>query len=345
MLLVSQLGTFIGFVVLARAQVLWVLFLARAIDGATAGNLTIAQAYIADNTTREQRTQSFALIGIAFGLGFLVGPGISGWLSTYSLSAPIYLAAAMSFTSILCTTFLLPKEKGTREAAHPKAAEDGDAGPAGRRISPFRIATYREYFSRPLLGGLLLQFLLYLLAFSTFTSGFALFAERRFRWHGVAFQTPQVAMVFIYVGFLGLIIQGGLIRRLVPKFGEPILVAAGFASMAAGYAGLGEALSIRSLVVVSTVSSFGNAVLRPALSALVTHAARKGEQGIVLGVTQSLGSMAQIVAPIVGTLLLDAGELAWWARVAALAAGGGLIAGHWGSQRMPKHAISPAKEA
>ncbi len=107
-LIVSQVGTLIGFLILAKAQVLWVVFLSRIIDGATAGNLSLAQAYISDVTKPEERSKSFALIGIAFGIGFLIGPAISGFLSTFGYSAPVYAAAALSFTSILCTWFLLP---------------------------------------------------------------------------------------------------------------------------------------------------------------------------------------------------------------------------------------------
>ena len=338
MLLVSQFGTFIGFLVMERAEALWVVFLARAIDGATAGNLTIAQAYISDNTTKEKRTTAFALIGIAFGVGFFLGPAVSGWLSTYSLSAPIYLAAALSLTSIACTTFLLPRDGGKRAPA------DGAPGPGGRRISPFRVATYRAYFARPILGGLFVQFLLFSIAFATFTSGFALFAERRFTWQGHPFTAREVGLVFAYVGFLGIIVQGGLLRKLVPRFGEPLLVALGFASMALGYAALGNVGAISSLMVVSTVSSFGNAILRPALSGLITHAADRSEQGLVLGITQSLGSMAQITAPLLGGYLIGCGWLSWWPRVAALAAASGLVAGIWGSQRMPKHVGSRAEE-
>src|SRR5262245_19478739 len=97
MLLISQVGTFIGFIVLARAQALWMLYVARVLDGATAGNLSLAPAYISDHTEPENRAKSFALIGIAFGVGFFIGPSLTGYLSSkYSLNTPIYLAAFMS---------------------------------------------------------------------------------------------------------------------------------------------------------------------------------------------------------------------------------------------------------
>src|SRR5271169_5526267 len=110
LLLVSQVGTLIGFLILAFAPSLWVVFIARVIDGATAGNLSLAQAYISDVTRPEERAKSFGVIGIAFGMGFLIGPAISGFLSTYGYQYPIFAAAALSATSILATYFLLPED-------------------------------------------------------------------------------------------------------------------------------------------------------------------------------------------------------------------------------------------
>jgi MFS family permease len=339
MLLVSQVGTFLGFLLLARANALWTIFLSRVIDGSTAGNLALAQAYISDNTKPEDRAKSFALIGIAFGVGFFIGPSVTGALVVYGLSAPVYLAAAMSTTSILCTTFLLP-------GGPPPATADGaQAGPGGRRPSAFALATYTTYFSRPVLGGLFLQFFCFSFAFATFTSGFALFAERRFTWGGHPFGPREIGFLFAYSGFLGIIIQGGLIGRLVKRFGEPALVAAGFASMAIGYAMLGGTGTVTLLLVASTFASFGSAVLRPALSSLVTQAAGRGEQGVVIGLTQSLMSVAQITAPPLGGVLIGRGLLTSWPLVAAAAAASGVVAGKWGSARVKKRAAATASPA
>jgi DHA1 family tetracycline resistance protein-like MFS transporter len=328
MLLVSQAGTFLGFLLLARANALWMIYVSRVIDGSTAGNLALAQAYISDNTRREDRAKSFALIGIAFGVGFFIGPSVTGALVVYGLAAPVYLAAALSLTSILCTTFLLPG------GPPPLDTGGGDAGPGGRRPSPFALATYTTYFSRPVLGGLFVQFFCFSFAFSTFTSGFALFAERRFTWAGHPFGPREIGFLFAYSGFLGIIIQGGLIGRLVKRFGERALVAAGFVSMTLGYATLGAVGAIAFLLVAATFASLGNAVLRPTLSSLVTQAAGRGEQGVVIGLTQSLMSVAQIIAPVLGGLLIGRGLLGTWALVAAAAAGTGAILGKWGSARI-----------
>jgi MFS family permease len=328
LLIASQIGTFLGFILLARSTALWMVYLSRVIDGATAGNISLAQAYISDNTEAKDRTKSFALIGIAFGLGFFVGPFLTGYLVHYGLSAPIYAASAMSLGSILCTTFLLPR-------ARPAAAPALDIGPGGRRLAIFDWQAYAPYFKRPVLSGLLAQFFFYALCFSTFTSGFALFAERRFTWRGHAVTPREISYLLGYVGFLGIVLQGFLINRLVKRFGESALVAAGFISLVVGYIILGPCRDIPTLILVSTISSFGNGVLRPTLSSLVSQNAGPSEQGVVLGLNQALNSVAQIFAPILGGVLIGGGELTLWAWVAAVAALVGFLLARWGSALVP----------
>jgi MFS transporter, DHA1 family, tetracycline resistance protein len=321
MLFVSQVGTFIGFIVMARANALWMLYLARVIDGATAGNLSLAQAYISDNTAPESRAKSFAVIGIAFGLGFFVGPAVTGYLSTFGLTAPIYCAAGLSMTSILCTLFLLPGGK-------PPGHSTGHAmagGPGGTRVSVFQWGTYLQYLKRPSLARLFAQFVCFIFAFSTFTSGIALFAERRFQWHGRPFGPGEIGYLFAYTGALGIVLQGAGMGRLVKRFGEARLVTAGFLSLAVGQLFLGVVRDIGPLLVVATISSFGTGVLRPALTSLITQNAGRHEQGVVLGLNQSLQSIAQIVAPAASGLLITAGLLPEWAWMSGVAALVGLV--------------------
>ena len=311
LLIVSQVGTLIGFLILSQANALWLIFVSRIIDGLTAGNLSLAQAYIADVTEPNKRAQSFAVIGIAFGLGFLVGPAISGFLAGFGYAYPIYAAAVLSATSIFCTWALLPQ--ATPGAAGGSAEE---AGPGGRRLGILEWSGYIAYFRRPGLRELLLEFFLFALCFSSFTSGFALFAERRFVWHGRPFGAKEVGYVFAYIGFLGLILQGGLIGRLVKRFGEPMLVKSGFLCTAAGLAVLGFIYRIPALLGTAAVSSYGTGVLRPAITSLITQRASKQEQGVVLGLTQSLTSVAQILAPLLSGFLIGREWLAAWALLA-----------------------------
>ena len=312
LLIVSQIGTLIGFFILAYGRSLPLIFLSRVIDGFTAGNISLAQAYIADVTKPEERTKSFAVIGIAFGVGFLIGPAMGGFLSQFSYEAPILAAIALSAVSILTTWTLLPGTRPSSEGA--------------RRFTILDWGTYAAYFRRPNLGPLLWQFFAFIFSFSTFMAGFALFAERRFTWDGKPFGPREVGYVYAYVGVLGIILQGGLIGRLVRWFGDWGLVRYGFLFATIGFAALGWTWSMTALLIVAALISCSTGVLRPALTSLITQHAGKNEQGGVLGLTQSLQAIASILAPLFAGLLIDHGQLAGWALMAAAATGVGLLA-------------------
>jgi MFS family permease len=335
LLLVSQVGTLIGFLLIASAQSLWMIFIGRILDGLTAGNLTVAQAYIADHTTPQNRARSFALIGIAFGLGFMLGPVITATLSPYGMSAPLYVAAGLSLTSIICTATLLPAEQRDQTATNSDAAL-----PAGRRLALLDFKAYGRYFERPILGGLLIEFFLYLFAFSMFLSGFALFAERRYFWHGAPFTPREIGMVFALAGTVGVIVQGGLFGRLVARLGESRLTLVGLVCMALGYAALDHVDPILGLALATVVSAFGNSMMRPCLTSLITQVARKEEQGVVLGLTLSLSSIASITAaPLSGWLIQHAHSGAW-SLGAAVSCGLALLARRRGSALVPKVGVA-----
>jgi MFS family permease len=188
--------------------------------------------------------------------------------------------------------------------------------------------SYGQYFARPALGPLLLQFFFFAFSFSMFVNGFALFAERRFKWHGKPFDAVQVGFILAWVGFLGIIIQGGLVGRLVKRFGELALVRSGFAVTAVTAFWLARITTVPELIANTGVSSFGSGVVRPALTALITHKADKHEQGVVLGLTQSLTSVTQIVAPVLAGALIDRGWLGAWACGVGLVAAFGTFAAY-----------------
>jgi MFS transporter, DHA1 family, tetracycline resistance protein len=307
-LLVSQIGTFIGFLMLAYAHSLWLVFLARIIDGLTAGNLTVAQAYISDVTEPQNRAKAFGLIGVAFSLGFLVGPALSGFLAQYSNQYPILAAAALSFTSICCTYFLLPTAP-----IHPK--------PEGERSR--RWTAFVDSFKDGHLAPLLWQFFAFAFAFALFISGFALFAERRFVYNSAPFGAKEVGYVFAYLGLVGIFVQGGM-GRLVKFFGEHRLVWIGFATMLIGFAIMSFVTYIPYLLLAITLLNFGNAVLRPSLTSLITKAVARHRQGMTIGLMQSTMSIAQIVAPVVGATMIQHQFLSTWAWAGGIICGIGL---------------------
>jgi MFS family permease len=225
--------------------------------------------------------------------------------------------------------FLLPAVPPHPEGIMPASVlqeMEAPVAPGGKRLRLFDWGMYLQYFRRPVLSGLLAEFFLFAFAFATFTSGFALFAERRFTWHGVPFGPKEVGYVFMYSGLLGILVQGAMRQGvLVRRLGEARLVTLGLLSGAAGYALLGFSFGIASLLLAATIASFGTGVLRPALTSLITQQVTRSEQGVVLGLNQSLLSIAQIVGPAMAGALIDRGYLTSWALSSALVLGIGLL--------------------
>jgi multidrug resistance protein len=313
LLLVSQAGTLIGFIILGYAHNLWLLFLSRVIDGFTAGNISLAQAYIADVTKPEERTKSFAVIGIAFGLGFLIGPAISGFLAPFGYIYPVLVAMTLSAASIAATYFLLPETEVSAEAK------------STGRLSIFEWRQYAAYFRQPGLKTLLWQFFFFIFAFSLFNSGFPLFAERRYTWEGKPFGVREVGYMYAYVGVLSIILQGGLIPRFARVVGDWRLVRGGFFFSIFGFAFLTFTYDVPALLAASAMVAFATGVIRPATTSIITQLTPRAEQGSVLGLTQSLQSVAAIAAPFIGGLLIDHGMLAAWGLLASASCAAGFL--------------------
>jgi MFS family permease len=322
LLMVSQAGTFAGFVMLAVSSSLWMVFAGRILDGLTAGNLSIAQAYISDHTAPENRAKAFGIIGIAFGIGFMFGPALGGWLGdAYGMHMPFIVAASLSAAAITATHLLLPRDVPPGVAAGAASP----TGPGGRRPGLFDLATYAEYFRRPGVLPLFAQFFLFTFSFACFTSGFALFAERRFTTaSGEPWGSREVGYLFAFSGLLGIILQGGLLGRLVRRFGELPLTVAGFVATVVTYVGLAAADGLGLLLVATTIGAFGSGVLRPAITSRLTQAVGRHEQGVVLGISGSLSSVAMGLAPPTGGVMLDQHWLVAWALVPAVVGAIGL---------------------
>lgn len=291
-LLLSIIGTGIGFVVLGLATTVWMLFVGRILDGITGGNISTAQAYIADVTTEENRAKGMGLIGAAFGLGFIFGPAIGGILSQWGIHVPFFFAAALCFANAILLFFTLPE---TVTADHPAK----NSAARGRSLGHIVAA-----LKQPKLAFVLVIYFLFIVAFSIMTTSFSLYTMFRF-----GYDAQHTGYLFAYVGLIAVIIQGGLIGRLVKRFGELPLVIFGalcfaislfavpFVGPAAG--GLG------ALLIGGGVFSMGNSLATPALTSLASKSAGPAQQGIVLGVTQSTASLARAVGPSLAALLIS----------------------------------------
>jgi DHA1 family tetracycline resistance protein-like MFS transporter len=290
-LLISIIGTGIGFLVLGFATTLWMLFVGRILDGITGGNISTAQAYIADITTKEDRAKGMGLIGAAFGLGFVFGPAIGGILSRWGVEVPFLFAAGLCFSNALLLYFTLPETVTPDHPARVSAA-------GGRGLSQL-IRSLKN----PRLGFVLIIYFLFIVAFSIMTTSFSLFTMFRF-----GYDAQHTGYLFAYVGILAVIVQGGLIGRLVKRFGEMSLVIVGaflFAGSLFAVPFVGpQAGGLLALLVGGGLFSIGNSLSAPSLTSLASKSVSSGEQGSVLGVTQSVASLARAVGPALAAFLI-----------------------------------------
>src|SRR5882757_5100149 len=209
-LLISIIGTGIGFLILGFATTLWMLFLGRILDGITGGNISTAQAYIADITTKENRAKGMGLIGAAFGLGFVFGPAIGGILSRWGINIPFLFAGGLALANAILLYFVLPETVTPDHPARVSAA----AGRGWKQV----IDALRQ----PQLAFVMAIYFFSIVAFSIMTTVFSLFMMFRLGydpWHS--------GWIFAFVGIVSALVQGGLIGKLVKRFGEPALVMVG----------------------------------------------------------------------------------------------------------------------
>jgi len=289
-LLFSQIGSCLGFILMGTAlhlpNPLFWLFAARILDGLSGGNLTVAQAYISDITAPEERAKSFGMIiGVSFGLGFLMGPMLGGFLSRYGYDVPAYVAAAISFTSIMATTFLLPETQHLRDESRPRGL-----ALYTRALDYLRFADLRR---------LLLTFFFMSVPFALYVSMFALFAD-----HQLHFTAEQAGYFLGMVGFMGIIWQGGVVGPVVKHFGDAKALIIGLVSSAIGLYYLAQVDVWWKLIFVAIFFSLGHGIARPSLTSIITQTAPPQRRGGVLGAMTSIESFSRIIAPALGGWLI-----------------------------------------
>ncbi|HXQ52253.1 MAG TPA: MFS transporter [Stellaceae bacterium] len=306
-LLASLVCSIVAYLWLALAPALWMLFAARLLAGAGAGNIAAAQAYIADVTPPEKRAKGMGMIGAAFGLGFTVGPAIGGLLAGSDplhadLALPGFLAAALSGVALVIAAARL------KESLPPESR--------GAAARPGRYAQAKSAFSRPVLGQLILLFFVTVAAFAGMETTFALWANGSFGWG-----PEQVGWVFFYVGLLLAALQGGAIGHLSRRFGEARLVTAGAAIIGIGLFSLALAGALWSVLVATGLLSIGMGLLNPSVTSLVSRVAGADERGGVMGVSQAAASLARIIGPAVAGAIFTL-----WGRTAPFYIGAILMA-------------------
>jgi DHA1 family tetracycline resistance protein-like MFS transporter len=290
LLIFCTAGTVLSFLLLGLAGSLTMIFLSRVMDGLLGGNNALARAYITDVTDEKNRARGLGLIGAAFGLGFIIGPAMGGFLSRYGYQVPALVAAAFSLVNLVAVILWLP------ESLTEKVKEEIRSGPQ----TALTLRALWEALNRPCCAALLQMQLWYGLAFTLFQSSFSLYAKARF-----ALTAQGTSYVLTYVGVLAVLVQGVAIGRLTARFRERALVLAGVVVMTLSLLAWGFAPSVAALLAVLAPIALAGGVLNTLLSSQLTKAVRAEEVGGILGLSAGLQSFAQIVAPAVGSVALD----------------------------------------
>ncbi len=296
-LLWSIAASAIGMAVLGFAPGLTWLFIARIWSGIATGNIAVAQAYIADVTPPDRRARGMAIIGIAFGLGFIFGPFIGGELSRFSIEGrpgmlPPLVAAGLSTINLLLAFRTLP------ESLPPERR-----GVSVRRASPVDLHAFRQSVAvRGIGAAVAINFMSYVW-FAGMEQTFRLFTADRF-----GMSDAGTGRVFGVVGIVSAMVQGAVVPRLVPRAGEARLVRAGLVVQGIAFALLGLSPRLGAgaqagLWVAAALIALGSGLQSPCMPAYVSHRAPGGAQGTTLGVLQSAGALARAVGPLVGGAL------------------------------------------
>jgi MFS transporter, DHA1 family, tetracycline resistance protein len=281
-LVISLFGASIGYALFGIGGALWVFFVSRIVAGFTGGNLTAAQAYIADVSTDADRAKNFGLVGAAFGLGFILGPSIGGVLAKISLTAPAWVAGAVALGNATFGVFVLPESLAPAlRRAHPLHLGD---------FNPFRLLG--KALSTPKLRALFSGIFLSRFAQMGLQTNFAVYTLNRFQY------TPsQNAVVFTVLGVTSTVVQGFLIRRIAGRFSDRSLLLFGLAIMALGQFLIAGVPVSWMLAPSIAVLAFGGGFVQPTVQSLISRAGTPEEQGMLFGANGAITSLTAILGP------------------------------------------------
>jgi DHA1 family tetracycline resistance protein-like MFS transporter len=287
--ILSQLSTFAGFLLLGFATTAILLIVARLIDGLLGSNMTVSQAYISDITEPEHRTRVYGYSSGVFGAGLIFGPFIGGVLSRIDYSVPMFFAAAITLTSIVLVIFFLP-ESVTEKPDKLSLSLD--------EILPIKDAI--QFAETPKIRNTLLMFFVFNTGFFLFISNFSLLAQTQ-----IHVTADQVGFYMAWIGLLRVAIQTFLIARLLRALGECSMLKTGIFAMIVSMVILVFSADFLFVFVPLIFLAYGTGVSRPILTSRLTNSVTKKETATVLGVNNSLTSVAQIITPIAGGFMLQ----------------------------------------
>jgi DHA1 family tetracycline resistance protein-like MFS transporter len=290
-LLFSLLGTSVAALITGLATALPVLFFGRIFDGFTGGNISTAQAYIADVTSKENRAKGMGLIGAAFGLGFVFGPAIGGILSKISPHAPFFFVSALAFSNATLLYFILPE-----------SIKKGSVATSEFRKN--RLAELFDALKNKQFGTLTAVYFFLVTSFSIMNYAFVLYTLERF-----GYRPEQNGYIFAFIGIIAVIFQGGLVGRLARMFGENALTIAGCLIMALSLFAIPYIFpnfgGLAALLVAVALLAIGNSMASTSVTSLVSKGSSEAEQGKSLGIVQSGASLARAIGPALGGVLLN----------------------------------------
>lgn len=292
-LLATTLLAGLSFWVYGHATELWMMMVARALGGVAGANLGVAFAYIADVTKPEERSKGLGLVGAAFGLGFILGPPIGALLVRAGDGSPIvlgYVAAILSLLNFVYVLRVLPESR--------------KPGTSGER-QPGLVHNFRVAFRTPGLAILLAMFFALNLGFTNLESTFFSLLERPGWIFSLTADEARLkgALILGFVGIVGAFMQGYLIRKLTPRFGEVRLLRFGYLLMVPGLALTPFAPLWVPMLAVVLLLGIGSGVSQPSMSSLISRNAPKEMQGGIFGITQSLGATARVLGPLISNNL------------------------------------------
>ncbi|HKM58031.1 MAG TPA: MFS transporter, partial [Chthoniobacterales bacterium] len=282
-LLCSLVGSATGYILMADAGSLFMLFLARVLAGVAGASVGTASAYIADITPPENRSKRIGLIGAAFGIGFVLGPAIGGILSQWSVVAPFWFAAILSTLNAILMWIVLPEPD--RHAARQQ-------GPLNLKQTFKQAGSWR-------LGVITATYFIAIAGFAIVTVIYPQVGQRRFE-----LNQSQNSYIFVMLGLIGAAIQGGGIGKLSKRFGDVSLAIAGFAIMSVSMLLMPLAGSLPLFLLFSAGLAVGNSLSQPTVNAIASKGATAALQGRVLGVVQSAGSLGRVFGPVLAGFLL-----------------------------------------